>query len=620
MTRVVFQPGGHSVEAEEGVTLMQAAREAGLALENQCGGLGTCGKCKVLVLRGRVGPPGPAEMEALSRLELEQGLRLACQTRALGNRVEALVPPRSLVMEQRYQLEGASTAFRPQPPVTRRMVKVDLPALGDARSDLERLRQALTAQGVRLGEPGLDALRKLPETLRGDRGEIQALLRGSRLLDLRPPADRRPLYGLAVDLGTSKIALILTDLESGAAAETAGLMNPQLPFGEDVVSRLDYALRGKGQARRLREIVVEAVNRATRDLCGRAGIRPRDILEVSLVGNTAMHHIFLGLPLRQLAFSPYVPAVSEALDIRAADLGLETLPGAIAHLPAPLAGYVGSDHLAAVLASRLYREKGVCLLADLGTNTELALKTPQGITCCSCASGPAFEGGSLRHGMRAAEGAVEEVRITPEGEIRYSTVGGKEPLGICGSGALEALAAMREAGTVEPGGRIIPGRPGVTKEDDELGFRIARRHVRSGKPRGWVTLSQRDVRELQKAKGAVRAGIEMLLDHAGLTAADLDKVILAGAFGNYLDPASLMEIAMLPPLPLRRIVQVGNAAGVGAREMLCSMRARRRAQRLAAEMRYLELATYPRAELFFASCMLLSEEALQSFLRKWRRP
>jgi uncharacterized 2Fe-2S/4Fe-4S cluster protein (DUF4445 family) len=551
--KVVFHPGRRTVEVDGGTTLLEAARRAGLALENQCGGLGTCGNCKVLVLRGRVNPPSGIERETLSRRDLEHGLRLACQTWTRGPKAEILLLPHSLVMEQRYQLEGASAGCKPDP---------------------------------------------LPQS---------SGLRGK--------------FGLAIDLGTSKIALFLLELSTGVVAGTAGLMNPQLPFGEDVISRLGYALEGEEQAGRLRDAVVSGINRGLGPLCEGAGVRPLDIARACLVGNTAMHHLFLGLPVRQLAFNPYVPALSHTLELPAGELGLDILPEAAVLLPSPLAGFVGSDHLAALLSTRLDRGKGVSLLIDLGTNTEIALKVPEGITCCSCASGPAFEGGSLTHGMRAAPGAIEEVEIDGEGKLHVGTVDGAEPAGICGSGVLSALAAMREAGIMDEGGRLLEGHPAVASEGGQLVFRISLPSRPGGAEggNGWIGLSQDDVREVQKSKGAVRAGVEMLLEHAGLTPSGIDRVFLAGGFGNYVNPADLLDLAMLPSLSLSDIVQVGNAAGVGAREMLISRRMRERAECLAEKVRYVELATYPRNELFFASSMLLSEEAVQAYMRKWRK-
>jgi uncharacterized 2Fe-2S/4Fe-4S cluster protein (DUF4445 family) len=617
--KVTFQPGRRTVKVAAGTTLMEAARLAGFSLENQCGALGTCGNCRVLLLKGKADRPTQAEKETLSRRDLAHGIRLACQVKTRGPLMEALVLPSSLVMEQRYQLEGTAAACVPDPGVRSFELEMPLPDLEDIRSDLARLTDSLyEAHGVRLRDAGLAALRGLPGMLRAGEGKVQALVRDGRLLGLRPHGANPRLYGLAVDLGTSKIALILTDLSTGEVVVVVGLMNPQLPFGEDVISRLGYAMEGEDQARRLRDAVVEAINRELGPLCQRAGLSPRDVVEMSLVGNTAMHHLFLGLPVRQLAFSPFVPAVSSAMEVAAQDLGLGILPQASVLFPPPLAGFVGSDHLAALLASRLQRHKGVCLLADLGTNTEIALKTPDGITCCSCASGPAFEGGSLAYGMRAAEGAIEKVDIDGTGGVGFVTVGAAAPRGICGSGVLSALAEMREAGIMDDSGRILEGNAGVAQERGEPVFRIARRASRSGRTGRWISLSQRDVREVQKAKGAVRAGIEMLLDHAGLAQGDIDKVILAGAFGNYLNPADLLDIAMLPPLPVKDIVQVGNAAGVGAREMLVSLKMRREAARLAKEIDYLELATYPRTELYFASSMLLSEDAVQRYMRKWR--
>lgn len=616
---VTFQPGKRTVEVEDGTTLMEAARLAGLSLENQCGALGTCGNCRVLLLKGKANPPTQAEQETLSRRDLGHDIRLACQVEARGPGMEVMVLPSSLVMEQRYQLEGTAAACKADPGVRDFELEVPLPDLKDIRSDLDRLADSLyEAHRVRLRDAGLKALRDLPGVLRMGEGRIQALVRDGRLLALRPYGAGPRLYGLAVDLGTSKIALLLTELATCEVVATAGLMNPQLPFGEDVISRLAFAMEGEEQARRLRDAVVESINRELVPLCERAGIDPRDIVEMSLVGNTAMHHLFLGLSIRQLAFSPYVPAVTSAVEIAAEDLGVKILPQASVLFPPPLAGFVGSDHLAALLATRMRREKGICLLADLGTNTEIALKTPDGITCCSCASGPAFEGGSLKYGMRAAEGAIEKVKIDDAGGVDFTVVGAGSPRGICGSGVLSALAEMREAGIVDESGRILDGHAGVAAEHGEPVFRIARHASRSGRAGGWISLGQQDVREVQKAKGAVRAGIEMLLDHAGLGPGDIEKVILAGAFGNYLNPADLLDIAMLPPLPVKDVLQVGNAAGVGAREMLVSLKMRREAERLAKQIDYLELATYPRTELFFASSMLLSEDAVQRFMRKWR--
>ena len=269
---------------------------------------------------------------------------------------------------------------------------------------------------------------------------------------------------------------------------------------------------------------------------------------MSLVGNTAMHHLFLELPVRQLAFSPYVPAVSNALEVPAATLGLGVLEQATVFLPASIAGYVGSDHLAAVLATRLHRRKGIRLLVDLGTNTEIALKAPDGITCCSCASGPAFEGGSLKHGMRAAAGAVEEVTIGEDGKPRFTTVGNADAAGSAAPARSRPwLPCARPASSTRAAGcsPAPPASPrnGAKRSSASPGVPAARGS------RGWIGLSQADVRELQKAKGAVRAGIEMLLDHAGLAAGDIDEIILAGAFGNYLNPADVLEIAMLPPSP-----------------------------------------------------------------------
>jgi uncharacterized 2Fe-2S/4Fe-4S cluster protein (DUF4445 family) len=619
MTSVSFHPGKHAVKVKGGSSLMEAARLAGLELQGLCGGRGSCGKCRVLVLEGKVSEPDAEERKSLSPGELRRGLRLACRTRVSGKRVEALIPPQSLLERQRIQLESELNPFKPRPPVRLVRIKVEPAGPGDARSDLSRLEETLlSSRGLKVKSFDAAAARSLGETLSSEATELEVALRGDRLVAVGEPRPRRGLLGMAVDLGTSKIAVFLVDLLSGKTLDACGIMNSQLAMGDDVITRISYALEKEDGALRLQEAARDAVNRGIFTLCKNNGLEPRDILELCVVGNTAMHHLFLGLPVRRLALSPFSPVISEQLEVEARELGMEAHPGARVFFPPPLAGYVGSDHLAAILASRMGRRGGICLLADLGTNTELALKTPGGITCCSCASGPAFEGGCLEWGMRAAPGAVEHVALGERGELEVSTIDGAAPAGLCGSGALSALASLLGAGTVDAGGRMSAAGVRVRKKDGEPLFRIARRGAAQDGRGRWITLSQKDVRELQKAKGAVRAGVEMLLERAGVRAEDIDLLLLAGAFGSYLDVPSVLEIAMLPPLPPRRILQVGNAAGAGAREMLCSTAARRRASRLAAGIDYLELATYPNHEMFFAAGMMLGEEAVRGFMEKWR--
>ena len=615
--RIEFRPQGVKAPADPRLNLLEISRNAGIGLENKCGGAGKCGKCRLQVTKGRLTPATTAEKKLLTEAERAAGYRLACQARPRDAKsvVEVQVPALSLTLKQRFQIEGLAYRGKTDPPVRSYPVKLKPPAIKDVRSDLARLRDTLEAQdGISFQRASLAALAQMPNLLRDNGWRANVLLRGEELLAARPPGASR-VHGLAVDLGTSKVALFLMDMTSGETLAELGFMNPQLPWGEDVMSRIQYANTGAGEARELQELVASRLGEELRQMLAPHDLVPSDIVETCLVGNTAMHHLFAGLPVRQLGFAPYVPATTSAVEVTAAELDLAVLPQGRVYLPSPIAGFVGSDMLAAIMATRLHRQKGPVLLMDLGTNTEVALKVDGRIVCCSCASGPAFEGGALRHGMRAAPGAIEKVRVGTSGEILVSTVEDAPARGICGSGILDSLAALKNVEVITPAGRMSRDRPDVSEENGELAFRLA--PFEDGD--GWVTVTQNDVREVQKAKGAVRAGIEMLMHHTGIEPSDLRRIIIAGAFGNYIDPLSALSIALIPPVPPRRIRQVGNAAGVGARAMLCSRALRREAERLAGRIEYLELVAYPKSELYFASGMMLSEDAVQAYMRKWQK-
>ncbi|MDH7489684.1 MAG: ASKHA domain-containing protein, partial [Anaerolineae bacterium] len=363
-----------------------------------------------------------------------------------------------------------------------------------------------------------------------------------------------------------------------------------------------YAMQGERQARELQEAVVAAIGGLAQTLCARVGRTPYEIAEAVVVGNTAMHHLFVGLPVRQLGAAPYVPAESAAMDVKARDIGLSLAEGAYVHLLPNVAGFVGADHVAMLLGTGIPDMDGVVLGLDIGTNTELVLKTPSRLISCSTASGPAFEGAHIRDGMRAASGAIEWVSLD-DGEVHWQTVDNAPPIGICGSGVLDAVAALRRAGVLTASGRMLQ-HPRVRRGDDALEFVLATEdETGHGRP---IAISRKDVSAIQLAKGAIRAGIELLMAEAGVAVSDLDAVILAGAFGTYLSVDSILEIGLLPPVPAARVQQVGNAAAVGARLALVSLDERERARAIAARAEYLELTVLPEFPDAFAKAMLLS--------------
>lgn len=598
---VDFEPVGRRGDFPAGTSLMDCARQLGVGLVSLCGGVGSCGRCLVQVLEGDVSPPTPAEEKLLGQ-RLAQGYRLACHTVPLGH-CKVRVPPESLSAPQRTQVEGEEVPLTPDPVVQSHLVRLSPPSLenNDLLADADRLLLALTREGLSMSRVDLALLQSLSPRLRALGWQAKAAVRDQELIALLP-TDATPL-GLAVDLGTTKIAAYLVNLETGQTLSARGLMNPQIAYGEDVVSRMAYARQGPSYAERLQGVVVEALNQALAGMVAEVDRGTGDVVEAVVVGNTAMHHLFLRLPVEQLAQAPYVPAVTSALDVKAREVGLDIAPGAYIHLLPNIAGYVGADHVAMLLATGVTQAEGTVLALDIGTNTEICLNHRGRLTSVSCASGPAFEGAHIKHGMRAAEGAIERVRLADH-RVEYQTIGGAEPVGLCGSGILDCLAELYREGIIDARGRMGE-HPRVRNGDDGREFVLVSEEERAGRPA--ITITQKDIRELQLAKGAIRAGIEVLLEAQGITAQEIEQVIIAGAFGTYISVESAIGIGMLPSLPVERFRQVGNAAGTGARMALISRGKRSEAQAIARRVGYLELAAEPHFMLTFARAMSLGD-------------
>jgi uncharacterized 2Fe-2S/4Fe-4S cluster protein (DUF4445 family) len=592
-----FEPVGRRGECPSGESLLDCARQLGVDLVSLCGGSGSCGRCIVQIVDGEVSEPTPSEGADLRPEQLAEGYRLACQVIPRGA-CKVRVPPESLTAPQRTQLEGEEIAVIPEPPVSTYLLQLPTPSLEDLRADAERLLEALVEQhGILAANVDLIALRALSPRLRSQAWQVRVALREGEVVDVLP--GEAPPLGLAVDLGTTKIATYLVNLETGETLAAEGLMNPQIAYGEDVVARIASVTRDPSRAAHLQGLVIAALNEAVAGMCSQIGAEPAEIAEMVVVGNTTMHHLFLQLPVQQLATAPYIAAVTSALDVKARDLGLAIAPGAYVHLLPNIAGYVGADHVAMLLATGIAQAKGVVLALDIGTNTEICLCNRGDLTSLSCASGPAFEGAHIKHGMRAGNGAIEHLRLVGDA-IEYQTIGGGPAAGLCGSGILDTLAQFVQAGVVDPRGRM--GQHPRVRERGEIREAIL---VGGDDERPAITFTQKDVRELQLAKGAMRTGIEVLLKNGELAADEIDQVIIAGAFGTYIDVSSAMTIGMLPRLPLDRFRQVGNAAGMGARLALISRSKRAEAQDLARRVRYIELASDPGFNQTFARAMRL---------------
>jgi uncharacterized 2Fe-2S/4Fe-4S cluster protein (DUF4445 family) len=599
---VTLQPVGRRIVIERGATLLEAAQRAGVEMVASCGGLGVCSTCKVRVIQGRVTPPVETELEELGEELIRAGYRLACQTEPLED-VRVEIPPESLVAGQSLQVEGREGRVTLDPAVVAIDLQLTPPTLDDLRSDLTRVNAALRAMGLPPVSAGPRLLGALSQQLRQENWQARLAIRpeggASALVSVLPRGAR--LAGLAMDLGSTKLALFLVDLESGALLAQTGVMNPQISFGEDVVSRIAYANRGEEQRKQLQTRLVETINQALAEFCQREGLCADQIVDVVAVGNTAMHHLFAGLPVAPLGHAPYTPVVSEPMTFPAAEIGLLVAPGAQVYLPPNIAGYVGADHVAALIATRSYLAGGrTALLVDIGTNTEISLIHGGQIYACSCASGPAFEGAHIHDGMRAAPGAIERVHLS-EGQVRVVTIGGQAPVGICGSGILNAVAELLDAGVIDARGVLRAGHSRVRPANGRAEFVLAdSAETAHGRE---IVVTRKDVNEIQLAKGAIRAGLEILLKEAGIPADRVEDFIVAGAFGTHLDLPSALRVGMFPALPLERFHQVGNAAGVGARQMLLSRGLRREAAEVAREVTYIELTTRPDFTPMFVECM-----------------
>lgn len=590
-TMITFEPVGLRVEADAGRTILDAAREAGIAITSVCGGGGTCGKCKVRIMRGEVREVSGAD--CLSHEEKAQGICLACRTRPLGDALTVYIPPESLAVRQQLQVECNHVLSAPDNDLHVVRLNPALPTLEDLRDDATRVRQHVESILGREIVLPFALLRNLSNELRMAGWDTSAVVLRGRLTAVLPP-ERRP-FGLAVDMGTTKVAAYLVDLQEGRVVDSEGNVNGQTAYGEDVITRMGHANESFAQAEKLRQALCDTINSLIKILGARNGLVQEQWVDAVLVGNTAIHHLFAGLPVRQLGMAPYVPAVSAPLVLEAGAIGLAIHPAASVYLPSILAGYVGCDHVAALTAEKLYAAGDTVMLCDIGTNTEITLRHNGQMCCCSCASGPAFEGAHIRQGMRASPGAVDHV-IIRDGVIRCSSIEQAPPVGICGSGVLDALAQFLQQGMLT--------KPGGLDGAHDLVEMLGKERAVCLNRDAPLFITQSDVSVIQLAKGAIRAGIDILLEHAGITYQEVDRFILAGAFGTYIDPVSAATIGMIPPWPSTRVVQVGNAAGRGAVQMLLSDSTRLRALNLGDQMNYVELTAYPKFHQKLARAML----------------
>lgn len=595
--QVEFQPTGKRVRVAAGENLLEAARDSGIELASACGGEGNCGQCQIVILSGEVTAPTMDEEFILPEMDIQNGRRLACCTHPLSD-LKVGVPRDSLISGPRLQIESNLREIAVDPLVRAYPLVLSPPDLSDARADFTRILESLSEPALKAD---LTVAQSAPGILRENDWRVNAYLRGAEIVGLGS-IEARPL-GFAVDLGTTKIAAYLVDLESGKELAAAGAANPQIGYGEDVISRLNHVHRNPQGGAVLAQMVRECLDEILGDLLTRIGAQREQVVEACIVGNTAMIHLLLQLPVRQLALAPYVPAISDAMDVRASDLGIKMAPGAYVYIPPCIGGYVGSDHVAMILGCDLDHSQKLAVGIDIGTNSEIAIRKPgvDFLTSVSCASGPAFEGAHIGEGMRAAAGAIEKVRISPSG-IQLATIENEAPIGLCGSGIIDVVAELHRTGLINDRGRFERSQEAVRSGANGAEFLLVPAD-QSGAGRE-IVVSQKDINEIQLAKGAIHAGLKILLETCGAAPQDVEEVIIAGAFGSFLDIENAIAIGLFPDLPNAVYRQVGNAAAIGAKWMLVSRAARERAEQIRRNTRYYELTLYPNFNRTFAYGMM----------------
>ncbi len=629
---VIFMPSGRRAHIAPGTSVLDAARQMGVAIESICGGRLTCSKCRIRIEEGdfakhgirsspnHVSAPTADELAHLEKID-SVDYRLSCHT-LVHDDVLVYVPEESRGQKQVIRKTAVERAIKIDPAVRQVYVVIDEAQLGDHRGDWGRLQEALAAQW-QFDELVVDlhVLRRLQAAIRQGKWRVTVTIwQERRVIDVQP-GYVEGIYGLAVDIGSTTIAGHLCDLRTGAILATESMMNPQVSYGEDLMSRISYATMHKDGLEKLHTAVIQSLNKLAAQVTRQAGMRRRDIHEAVFVGNTTMVHILLGINPVELGGAPFALANRDAMDFPAAELGLRLHPGANVHVLPAEAGHVGADNVGVLLAEEPHHQDEMVLLVDVGTNAEIVLGNRDGLYSASSPTGPAFEGAQIAFGMRAAPGAIERVRIDPvTKQARFRVIGEAkwsnewrtgEPIeaqpallaaGICGSGIIEAVAEMFLAGILLADGRFNPaladheciqwhGRRGAY-------ILATGNQTTTGEP---IMVTQDDVRNIQLAKAALYAGAKLLMDRAGVTA--VDRVVLAGAFGSFIDPQHAMVLGLIPDCALDKVTAVGNAAGDGARIALLNRHKRAEAQLVARNVQYVETAVDPHFQEAFVEAI-----------------
>lgn len=600
LAQVIIEPDGIEVHVPSGTLISKVAAASGVAVESPCGGVGTCKKCRIIA-SGNVSAPDLVEIRSLTDEELSSGVRLACRAKVMGS-VNITIPESSRSMVQKILSHGVMRECSMMSGVSKEYCELPKPSLEDETAEFERLAKYLLARDIVL-KPNLKVARTLSSQLRQNQYSVTAVIADDELIAVEPGDTTGDCYGIAYDIGSTTIVGYLLDLTTGRELGAYAVMNPQVVYGDDLVARIGFGISQLDGAVLLQSAVIDAIDRVAGELARHAGVSTKNIYKVTFVGNTCMTHILLGIDVASLGQSPYVPTVCKDVTLPASELGLEFCPEAKVIVLPNIAGFVGSDTVGVMLSAEWDKIHATCLAVDIGTNGEMALMHKGRTYVCSAAAGPAFEGAGISCGMRGAPGAIDSVII--DEDIKITTIHGKKPVGICGSGLVDAVAQMLDKGIVDDSGRMIdPSQcahlPQAVQNRMIIGQAGPEFVLATAKESGHgkaVTLTGADIRHLQLAKGSIHAAIQTLLAHAGTSEGELTEVMLAGAFGNYIKVESAIRIGLLPAIDIEKVKSIGNGAGAGARLALLCENEMEIARQLAESAEHIELAVSPQYQM-----------------------
>ncbi|TFG27954.1 MAG: DUF4445 domain-containing protein [Promethearchaeota archaeon] len=620
-------------------TLYDILLKINVPIQSLCGGSGTCGKCKLLIQQGEeyLIPPTDEEKKLLSKEELENGWRLACRTKVNKNSVNDLekinppqfrifLPEELLLEDFKILTSGINKGIKLEPNIQKFYLEVNKPSLKEPDSDFERIISALQSQYTEFDNRNcfsinIKVLNELSKILRENEHKITlTLLNKYKIIAVEPGNKTKQCFGIAFDIGTTTLVGYLINLNDGKIYSIASKLNQQTAFGEDVVTRLTYIKNNENGLQKLNSAVIDGLNDIILKTCSKSNITPSQIYEASVVGNSVMHHIFLGLDPTSIGLSPYVPLIKNGLNVKSRNLNLNINNQGNVYTAPLIAGFVGADTVGVILSSDIENEDELTLAIDIGTNGELIVGNHNLLATGSCAAGSALEGAHIKDGMRAASGAIDSIKIDPKTlDVSYTTIKNKNPIGICGSGLIDAVAEMLKSKILTRSGTFnkqLINHDRIIKDDHKIEFILAKKDETSIKRA--ITLSQNDIRQIQMAKGAFYAGSRLIIKQLKETHQidknnDFKQIFLAGAFGNYIDKSNAKFIGMIPDIPNEKIFQIGNAAGIGAQYCLLNKDIRKKAQLLLKKIMYVEISLKKEFQREFAEAMYFPHLNLDYF-------